>query len=384
MTSPDSPAASGGQVSLLAQLIRFAHYLHSYGIAVDPSRMIDLCRCVRLIDLRQEEELYAASRATLLTRNEDLDLFEQLFRQFWYQQEAPEPDPEADAGEPGTAQADNRQQSLQGGQAAAGETRDVDEILSCSRDEALMQKDLGSMSATEIERARRLIAELIGLIANTRSRRQRRDKRGERINFQRMLRHTASSGQDSVVLEFWKRKIRKSRLILLCDVSGSMEQYGRFLIQFIYGIYQGLAQLDVAVFSTRMTIITEHLRSRSVDESLEAVSGAVHDWAGGTNIGICLQEFNHRFAQQMAASRTFVIILSDGWDRGDTQLMRREMEHLSRNAESILWLNPLLANARYRPLCKGIQAALPSIDYFLPAHNLESFARLVQQLRAIW
>ncbi len=384
MASPYSPSPGAQQGSLLAQLIRFSHYLHSYGITVDPSRMIDLCRCVSLIDLRQETDLFAASRASLLSRNEDLALFERLFRQFWYQQEARESEPDTDEGGPSAPQQDDGQQSMQGEQLSTGETREAHESPSCSRDEILMHKDLGSMTATEIERARRLIAELIGLIANTRSRRHRRDKRGDRVNFQRMLRHTVISGQDSVALEYWKRKIRKSRLILLCDVSGSMEQYGRFLIQFIYGIYQGLAQLDVAVFSTRMTIITDHLRSHSVDASLEAVAGAVHDWAGGTNIGACLQEFNHQFAHKMATSRTFVIILSDGWDRGDTQQLRREMLHLSNNAESILWMNPLLGNADYQPLCKGIKAALPAIDYFLPAHNLESFARLIQQLRAIW
>lgn len=163
-----------------------------------------------------------------------------------------------------------------------------------------------------------------------------------------------------------------------------MERYSTFFIEFIYALKAELPDLEVAVFSTRMTMITELLKAKTVEESLAQVSAQVHDWAGGTNIGGCLREFNDRFAREMLHSRSVVIILSDGWDRGDAYLMREEMEHLHSRVHKLMWLNPLLGGSDYQPICRGMQTALPYLDYFLPVHNLESLAELARTLRTVW
>jgi uncharacterized protein len=199
-----------------------------------------------------------------------------------------------------------------------------------------------------------------------------------------MLRHNAFFAQDELRLLYRKKKIKKIKLMLLCDVSGSMERYSRFLIQFIYAMRQQLASLDVAVFSTRMTVISDFLHRQNVQQSLREISANVRDWGGGTNIGNSLREFNKRFARDAIAAHTVVIILSDGWDRGDATVMREEMQQLHRRVHKLVWLNPLLGDAHYQPLCRGIQTALPFIDHFLPAHNLESFAQLIRLLRTAW
>ena len=171
--------------------------------------------------------------------------------------------------------------------------------------------------------------------------------------------------------------------MLLCDVSGSMQTYSQFFIQFIYALNRELSNFEVAVFSTRMTPITPYLKNKSVEESLELVSDYVHDWAGGTNIGASIEEFNNKYARDMLRSRTTMIILSDGWDRGDNELLKTEMKRLHRRCHKLIWLNPLLGNSLYKPLCQGIKTALPFLDYFLPAHNLESLAKLAKTLTKV-
>ena len=163
-----------------------------------------------------------------------------------------------------------------------------------------------------------------------------------------------------------------------------MEHYSRFLIQFIAGLKHQLHNVDVAVFSTRLTDVTDQLHSKNLLSTLQDISASVHDWSGGTQIGKCLQEFNQLYAKKISSSRTIVMILSDGWDRGDATLMHDEIALMKQRIDTLVWLNPLLGRREYEPLCRGIQTALPYIDHFLPAHNLDSLAKLVKNLRTIW
>ena len=181
-----------------------------------------------------------------------------------------------------------------------------------------------------------------------------------------------------------RRRIKKTKLMLLCDVSGSMDCYSRFLIRFIYALKREIRDVEVGVFSTRMTAISRLLKTKGIEESLVEVADTVHDWAGGTDIGGCLREFNDQFARDMLHSRTVMIIVSDGWDRGDPDLMRQEMARLRKRVHKLMWLNPLLGTPGYQPLCLGMKTALPYLDYFLPAHNLESLIQLARTLRSVW
>lgn len=372
---------------MLRQIVTFSRNLHDAGVVVNSANLIDLCRCLAHIDIRKREDFHATARATLVSNQHDLACFDQLFSEFWDKQHHPHSDENRRSDE---SEKPDKQEGLEKrfstGDPDIENPEDGKKPLPAaySAHERLMKKDLATMSDREIEQARRLIVELVAVLANYKSLRRIADRRGLELDFRKMLRRHVLYGWDGMELAFRKRRIRKTRLMLLCDVSGSMERYSSFLIQFIYALNQQIANLEIAVFSTRMTVISEYLKRKSVEESLNQVSEAVHDWAGGTNIGGCIREFNDRFAHEMLRSRTVVIILSDGWDRGDAYLMREEMEHLRRRAHKLLWMNPLLGSSNYQPLCRGMQTALPYLDYFLPAHNLESLARLIRQLRSVW
>ena len=377
-----------GNKKLLNQLILFSRQLHDAGIAVNSSNLIDLCNCIPLIDISKKSDFYASARTTLISNREEIPIFDQIFSQFWSVIDEPEPEQRDEDNHTETEEKEEQEIEENLPQETKTEEKEQpqpdDMELSYSPDELLMKKDFEAMSKEEIEQARRLIAELVSILANYKSRRRINTNSGKEFNLRKMLRQNALYGQDGVDLMFRKRSIKKTKLLLLCDVSGSMERYSRFLIQFIYAMRQQLASLDVAVFSTSMTVITEHLKQKSVQQSLQKVSENVHDWAGGTKIGESLHGFNETFSRDMKNSHTVVIILSDGWDRGDPDLMKEEMAQLHRQVHKLLWLNPLLGNDNYQPLCKGMQTALPYIDHFLPAHNLESFAGLIRHLKTVW
>jgi uncharacterized protein with von Willebrand factor type A (vWA) domain len=195
------------------------------------------------------------------------------------------------------------------------------------------------------------------------------------------LRKNIKYGGDVVELVNRKRRIKKTKVVLLCDVSGSMDCYSRFLIQFMYGLQNELWGVETFVFSTSLTRITHLIRTKDIANALEQISGSILGWSGGTNIGRSLQTFNRNFAPAMVTSRTIVVIISDGWDRGDVSLLERQMQDLKRRSKKVIWLNPLLASENYEPLCKGMQAALPYIDLFLSVHNLNSLVALGRTLQ---
>ncbi len=374
--------------SMLGQVVSFSRMLHRAGVEVNSGNLIDLCQSFKFINMSQRQDFYAAARATLVSRHDDLDTFDQVFQAFWnasVQTTETEASEEAsdDSDLELTDELDERTETVDNVEEDASGEGESEEV-GYSPDEALMHKDLAAMSDKEVEMARRVIAEIVNIIANRRSRRRVPEKRGSEIDFRRTWRRTVLYGRDGVELAKRRRSIKKTKLMLLCDVSGSMDCYSQFLIQFIYALKREIRDVEVGVFSTRMTAISRLLKTRSVVESLREVSGQVHDWAGGTDIGRCLREFNDQFARDMLRSKTVMIIVSDGWDRGDADLMRQEMERLRRRTHKLLWLNPLLGSPGYQPLCLGMKTALPYLDFFMPAHNLESLVQLAKTLRSVW
>ncbi|MCZ6819337.1 MAG: VWA domain-containing protein [Calditrichaeota bacterium] len=385
------PLTEPGQRHLLNQIVRFSQSLRHAGLPVNSSGLIDLCRSMSFIEISERLDFYATVRTTLISSHQDIAVFNQVFSEFWYHPEALSNvmhDSLEESEKEASAEEEKEQETRIDGaleEEDPGRQSGPDKsVLAYSPDEALLQKDFDQMSDQEIEQARRLIAALVAILANYQSRRRIVSRKGTELNLRKMLRQNALYAQDATALLYRKKRIKKIKLLLLCDVSGSMERYSRFLIQFIYALRRQLASFDVAVFSTRMTVITDFLKWQSVEQSLGEVAANVHDWGGGTNIGSSLREFNDRFGRDAIRSHTVAIILSDGWDRGDAALMREEMQSLHDRVHRLLWLNPLLGDANYQPLCKGIQTALPFIDQFLPAHNLESFAQLIRHLRTAW
>ena len=377
----------------ITHIIRFGRKLHDAGIDVNPANLIDLSRSLLYIDIANHKDFYAAALATLIINREDMELFTRLFREYWENREitAEDEQPGAKAKEKSMDDATQTREIRKQLQPAdddaeddAGEEETEPEQAGYSSHELLAKKDIDRMSELELEEARKIIAELIAILANRKSRRFSPAKSGAQLDFRKIFRRSMPYGEYCLRLAYKTHRLKKNKLILFCDVSGSMERYSQFLIQLICAMGAKISNIEVAVFSTHMTSITPYLNRNDVGDVVAQMSEQVHDWAGGTNIGGCLRELNEREAHQMLSSHTIAVILSDGWDQGDTDLMRNEMEQLRRRVNKIIWLNPLLGNENYQPLCKGMQTALPFLDYFLPVHNLESLAEVTKLLRALW
>ena len=363
---------------MLAQILQFSRTLRAAGMSVDPRAAIDLSQGIRHIDLANPADFYAAARALYVYRREDLGCFDEIFRQFWYRQrhvgssltDSDSAPPRAVTQRP-QFQPDNH----------TGEESDKDHAT-YSPDEVIARKDIATLSDSEIERARRLLQDFIRVFAQLRSRRFVADSRRRQLNFRRSLRHAMSSDAELIKLFYRNRKKRKARLLLLCDVSGSMKRYSQFLLEFIFGLRRELPQTEVAVFATHTTVITDLLETRTVGEALQAVTNRARDWGGGTDIGGCLAMFNERYSRELVTAHSVVVLLSDGWDRGDAERMSEEIRLLRSRANKLIWLNPLLGGHDYEPLTRGMRTALPHLDFFLPAHNLESLAQLANTLQS--
>ena len=375
---------------LLSQTVLFGRLLRGNGVKVTSGNLIDLFESLGYIDVSDKKDFYFAARANLVSSRGEAEVFDRVFEAFWRHSRLQEAQTGGDKDDEKEA-LDLSDELLNTLGQASLESWDNDanqmeeeETLGYSSHEVLAKRDLGRLTESEIDEAEKVIVRLAATMAITLSRRRRSTRRGHELDFRRTFRKNILYGSDPVHLVKRQRKIKKTRLILLCDVSGSMKLYSRFLLQFIYGLQRGIRDVEVAVFSTRLTVITRLLKTYGVEKSLKEVSETVDDWSGGTNIGRCIRDFNRDFGRILVGFKSVVIIISDGWDRGDPEILRRQIESLRQRAHRIIWLNPLLGSPSYQPLCQGMKTALPYLDYFLPAHNLESLSSLAQKIKRVW
>jgi hypothetical protein len=254
--------------------------------------------------------------------------------------------------------------------------------MSYSAREVSRAKDFAQFTEEELAQARAMLATL-GWDLGTRRTRRFASGPGDGPDFRRMLRRSLKYAGEP--LEFpTRRRTRKRRLlVLLCDVSGSMERYARMLLHFVASLAGGLERVEAFVFATRLTRITRYLARRARLDAIPRIPRSVPDWAGGTRIGDALRQFNVTWARRVMHGGPVVLLISDGWDRGDPDVLRREMGRLQRSCHRLIWLNPLLGSAGYQPLTRGMQAALPYVDDFLPVHNLESLEALAEHLNQL-
>src|SRR5918999_1365474 len=370
--TPESVAAAVNSFSgvrghgTLANLLAFGRALKQLGVKVSLSQVIDASRSLNLVDIAEKEDFRALLRSNLISQKEDFPVFDMVFDCFWREQNYERVPMET--------------LEIQG---TPTESQDLDElsIPTYSAQELLNRKDFSEMSVEESRAIARAILLIATKIATQISRRKKHARKGATVDPRWTLRKNIKYGGDVVELVNRKRRIKKTKVVLLCDVSGSMDCYSRFLIQFMYGLQNELWGVETFVFSTSLSRITHLIRTRDIANALEQISGSILGWSGGTNIGRSLQTFNRNFAPSMVTSRTIVVIISDGWDRGDVSLLERQMQDLKRRCKKVIWLNPLLASENYEPLCKGMQAALPYIDLFLSVHNLNSLVALGRTLQ---
>jgi uncharacterized protein len=250
-----------------------------------------------------------------------------------------------------------------------------------SDEELLRQKDFDELTWLETEQVRRLLQQAPWRIAERRTRRLR-PARGGRVDLRRTARQAIRSSGELIRLLHRERRLRRRPLVLLCDVSGSMERYSRLLLIFAHAIARR-EDVETFVFSTRLTRITRTLRRRDIDRALHEVGKTVHDFSGGTRIGQAVAEFNRRWARRVLGHGAIVIVVSDGWDRGDPELLGQELDRLRRMSHRLIWLNPLLGSDGYEPITRGMAAALPHTDDFLAAHNVQALDELGQLLAGL-
>jgi hypothetical protein len=324
-------------------------------------------------------------RANFVSSREDLTIFNELFEQFWSVRPETLPEvvsPEEEGLIVDETAEENLHATSQPGEFSPAEegAEEKDQRSGYSPQEVLMAKDFSQFPPEDWEALDRELVRLLSRITIRVSRRREPSVRGREIHFPRTMRKAVRYGGEILELIRRRRKIRPMKVIVICDVSGSMDASTRFILQFFFGLQNIFPRSETFVFSTRLTRITDILRRYKRVEALTAISQRVPDWSGGTKIGHCLRMFNERYARALAAESAVVILVSDGWDRGDPELLDIEMKRLKRKARRLIWMNPLLAAPEYRPLCQGMRTALPYIDHFLPASTLRGLKSMGEVL----
>jgi uncharacterized protein len=379
-------------------LVLFCRQLKQAGVKVTLSQEIGACRSLEYIDIPVYNDFYHALRANLISRPEDIPVFERVFSSHWASLLRSRKEElgviksvvtvSKDSIDEENALPGEKRKPLEitlseGPKEGAKREPESREIPVYSPHERLARKDFSACSDEELEQVKKAIPLIAKKIRLRESRKKKADVKACLLDFRRTIRKNVRHGGDIIRFAWKKPKVTETRILLLCDVSGSMEGYSRFLVQFFYGLQNSLRGVETFVFSTRLSRITTVLRREGFEKALAKISREVLHWGGGTNIGGCLRSFNRQNAPNLLFRRTIVIIVSDGWDRGDSGLLQEEMRRLRRKAYRIFWLNPLLGNPHYEPAAKGMRTALPFLDQFLPLHNLASLIHLGEVLYRI-
>ncbi len=374
-------------MSLLDNVVLFGRLLRQAGLPLSPDQTRAFARALDWIDVGSREQVFHAARSLLVTRKEDLGLFAVVFELFWRAQSE---GTELRLPRRSRPRTPDRQQrfdvfSLMAGRAgeAAPEVEVGDRAGSFSAAEVLQHKDFAELTDAELEEVRRHIRDIRWRVSRRRSRRQVPDRRGARLHLRRVLRDAAKHDGTPLRLRRLSRKVKERPIVLLADISGSMDKYSRLLLHFFYGAIHGLAEVECFVFGTRLTRITQHLRVRNVDIAVEQAAREILDWSGGTRIGRSLAAFNRHWGRRLLRRGAVVIVISDGWERGDVSELAREMRYLGHRCHRLIWLNPHLGHPEYQPRVEGMAAALPFIDDFLPVHNLRSLEDLAAALDSL-
>ncbi len=367
------------------KLVTFGRILREAGVEVGPGRLQDALRGLDQVDLADRIQVYHALRCTLIARHDDLAVFDAAFRAFW--ERAPRspgqsmPDLGISMPEPARPVAAHELGDL------ADEPAEERELhaAAAAADELLRHRDFAHMSRDELRRVRRLMDELAALHPMRLSRRLAPAHAGV-LDQRRTLRQAMRS--DGVPLErAWRsRKLVPRKLVVLVDVSGSMEPYARALVMFLQALAarEGAARhVEAFAFGTRLTRLTPHLAGRDPDAALDRATAAMADWGGGTRIGESLLAYNSTFGRRGLTRGAVVVIASDGWERGDLSLLDQQLGVIARQAATLMWVNPLKGHRGFEPLAGGMQIALRHVDGFLAGHNLAALEALAEALRRI-
>ena len=379
---------------LLENLLIFGRVLRRAGIDVHPGRLLDVIDALEQVNLAARDEVYHTCRTLLVHRHEQIPIFDRAFAAFWRAQSAATVRNRSrlDRSRPSTieiedvlapdAPASEQASMADAGDETPGTPTTTQGLKVWSDTGGLANKDFAAFTDAELASARAALSRLVWNPGERRTRRWVRG-RGTRIDLRRAIGDSLRTGGDIVQLARRTRRVHPRPLVLLCDVSGSMERYTRMLLHFAHAITWRHRRVEAFLFSTQLTRVSRQLRLPRADDAVAAVSRLVPDWSGGTRIGGAVREFHQRWGRRVLHGGPVVLLISDGWDRGDPAELAGQMARLQRSCQRLVWLNPLIGTVDYAPLTRGLQAALPFVDDFLPARTLTNLVDLAAHLNAL-
>jgi uncharacterized protein len=378
---------------LAENVMHFARLLRAAGLRIGPDRVVDCVKALEMAGVSEfplrREDWYWTMSAVLLSRNEQRPIFNQAFNIFWRDPKLAErmmqlmlPQAYGRAPKPEEQQSQRLTDALfsQKQQEAKTEKVELEARLTFSSREVLQRMDFDTMSAAELAEAKKLIAGLRLPLPVIKTRRFHVERNGRRVDLRKTLRESLREGGDVIPLVRAAPRELHPPLVVLCDISGSMNPYSRMFLHFLHAITNDRDRVSVFVFGTRLTNITRQLRHRDVDVAMARVAEAIRDWSGGTRIGASLREFNWRWSRRVLGQNACVLLVSDGLDREAGEGLGDEMERLAKSCRYLVWLNPLLRYDKFEARPAGVRAMLPHVDLFLPVHNLDSLLDLAKAL----
>ena len=367
--------SSETELPMLRMAVTFGRLLRQAGLAAGPDRVVEFMRALEELDVGNRDDVYWAGRVTLCSRPEDFEMYDRAFKVFWEGREGLKvPSPPRN-----TYSITLDPASVQPPKKSAEKNEKGDEAvkLRYSPVDVLRKKDFADCTPEEFAELYRLMADMSLVGAMRRSRRLEPAHRG-RHDQRRTLRSAMRTGGEPLRHRYRKTRTRPRRVVLLCDVSGSMASYSRALLRFMHASVASGEPVEAFVMGTRLTRVTRELTTRNPDRALREAAGTIEDWSGGTRLGDTVKEFVDVWGQRGMARGAVVVVLSDGWDRGDVEVLAESMKRIKRLAHRVIWVNPLKAAPGYQPLARGMAAALPNVDVFLSGHNFESLQELAR------
>jgi uncharacterized protein len=367
-----------------ASIIEFCQFVRVHGLLAGVRQTLLALEAAQSIGEGDRQEFAFALRTALTSSKGEWDLFLQLFDAFWNtSQKRSNPTPseareaKLDTGEPKTSSQTLTRDLISDETASEGEGKSV---AGASAQQRLQKIDLSNVPQDDLDSLEEISLHLFRRMSLRLSRRFKIRDLADRVDIRRTIRRSIPRGGDPIVLAFQGRKPQKQRLVIFLDISGSMNSYSLFFVRFAYVLQKHFKRVGTFLFSTEIVEITDVLRTSDLREALRGLSRTAAGWSGGTRIGESLKEFNRRRGRKLLSGNAVFIILSDGWDTGEPEILAEELHQISERVRKVIWLNPLLGLEEYEPVTRGMAAALPYVDVFAPAHNLESLLALERLL----
>ena len=373
---------------LIENIVRFSHLLRDNDISVSLPAVLDTLAGLPLIDISNLQTFHCLLRSNFISCKEDLSRFDHLFYAYWLPRQRNTLQIPAD----GIAESETQQDILSTAKKKVSELQTSgDAEPKTSKQWALRYSPQALAQTDQMQELRfdgsrdmyETINRLLQPLANRIGRRFQYTMRGKEVSLRKILRKNMQFGGELILLDFRKKKLKKRRVIFFCDVSGSMDIYTLMILQFIHALRRIDRQTEIFLFSTDLSRATHLFNPGDFTAAVTQIPGAISDWGGGTRIGHCLKLFNETFGTRRLSNKDIVMIFSDGWDRGEIDLLDNQMALLNRKAYKIIWINPLMGTRDYEPICRGMSAALPYVDYFLPLGNLKDLRSISQTLKKV-